>query len=451
MRLDRQDAAPREGRLIATHASFRRALFALLPLLALVGGATVVLRTLERRAKIDTERPDDRVAYLAHHAMTLREDHGQPVWVIDDWSMAQSRFPQAKPPKTMRIFLTGESFAMGSPYVGPKRATHGYGDIAHWLSAELEWRYPGFRFEVVNAAAGGQNSNRIRQIVEDLLPARPDLLIAAVGNNEGWVAPSPFNEALHKWVVYRALKKALLPAASPGERPYFTPQDRNPAAIERQFQANLKRMVELCRAQSVALALATLPINVKYPLGASRSVTPAGIEADEFITRGRELMRERQYAAAIDVFSQSAQRAFAARLIAECYEEMGDFDRAREQYRAYVQSLPLNRTRPSYNDFLRSLAEAESLPLVDLERAVEEASPHGIADPGLFLDYCHMTWRGYQLVAAEIARALIDQERIPPEFGQPGLPPTVEQMIARHGWQALYEADPAAASVRAKR
>ena len=72
-----------------------------------------------------------------------------------------------------------------------------------------------------------------------------------------------------------------------------------------------------------------------------------------------------------------------------------------------TELMPRNRCRPSYNALIREIAATEDhVELLDLQEAARNASPRGIPGPELFVDYCHMNWRGYGLMAEQTIRAL---------------------------------------------
>ena len=84
--------------------------------------------------------------------------------------------PRTKPPGTYRIFVLGESAAMGDP-----APAFGFGRI---LEVLLRDRYPEHRFEVVNAAVTAINSHAVRDIARDVADLEPDLILIYMGNNE---------------------------------------------------------------------------------------------------------------------------------------------------------------------------------------------------------------------------------------------------------------------------
>ncbi|MCZ7583512.1 MAG: hypothetical protein M5R36_09360 [Deltaproteobacteria bacterium] len=400
---------------------------------------TRILEKLEDEQVIDTAVPDDRVAHVTGEIFEQRLIDGTRFFVTVDPSMIASMFPVEKPEGTYRVFVTGGSFAMGTPYVHQDRLLPGYGGISSWLLAELETRFPGGKFEVVNFGVGAQNSSRVRGVVQQLVTAKPDLIVVLTGNNEGYLPATPWNEELNRWVLYRALKKTVVPKTALKDRPYFTPQDPDTKAIEENFQNNIRAIAKTAREAGVALGLGTLPINYRYigpdPRGAAES------PGDDAFQRGLQAMELRRYEQAIEEFSKSKDQPRAAARIGACFEKLGDPEQARRFYRVAVQLLPLNRTRPSYNDFVRTFSAGEAVALFDLEKRAETLGDAGLPPPWFFYDYCHLTWRGYADAAAEIARVLEKNPLLTGRFGPPLPPRTAEQLIERYHWQDLYVTD----------
>src|SRR5260370_5834906 len=102
------------------------------------------------------------------------------------------RFRVQKAPGTFRIFILGESAAMGDPALSfaPSR----------YLEMLLREKYPGRQFEVINVAFTAINSHVILPIARECAAHEGDLWIIYMGNNEmvgpfgaatvfGWQAP----------------------------------------------------------------------------------------------------------------------------------------------------------------------------------------------------------------------------------------------------------------------
>ena len=81
-----------------------------------------------------------------------------------------------KPPGTFRIFIFGESAALGDP-----KPAYSAG---RYLQALLRERFPERRFEVVCAAMTAINSHAILPIAQECARQSGDLWIIYMGNNE---------------------------------------------------------------------------------------------------------------------------------------------------------------------------------------------------------------------------------------------------------------------------
>ena len=83
----------------------------------------------------------------------------------------------AKPAGTVRIFVLGESAAMGTP-----DPSFNFGRI---LGVMLREQYPGMQFEVVNGAMTAINSYVTREIARDCAARQPDLFRRLHGKQRG--------------------------------------------------------------------------------------------------------------------------------------------------------------------------------------------------------------------------------------------------------------------------
>ena len=401
---------------------------------------TFLVSFLEEEEYLNTRRPDDLVSYLAPRWITSTKENDGIRYQIREFSMIDSDFVVPKPSDTFRIFNTGGSFAMGSPYVHQnKNENYFIGGMQDWVKAELEMRIPSFHFETINAAAGAMNSNRVRQIVEKLAPLKPDAFIVATGNNEGYVVRTRFNAALHQWSFYRLLKKTLKPGVPLHHRPMFAPQDPNTRKIEKQYQENITAVVKACKQYKVPLFICTLPINVKFMVPYPKSRGKYYPKASErYLSEGIALLNKGKTKAALKKLHKSKNLGEAAFYIALILEKQQNYKEAQEYYFIHVENMPKNRIRPSFNEFLRKTADEEGLYLVDIDRALRSHSPSGIASPGLFTDYCHLTLEGYYLAGQELLKVLLESKLIPIRTTDPLPAPTAEEIIDTYNWQQKY-------------
>ena len=174
-----------------------------------------------------------------------------------------SRGPLSGAPGHFRLFVLGGSFAMGSPYVTGQEPEPGQeGGIPTELQRALEARHPG-RVEVINAASGGGDSNRVRAVAEQVLREQPDALLLMSCNNEGTLPPGRVRTRLQELGGYRLLQR-LIRGAGEGDRPWYMPQDPDTDAIRAAFEANIRSIVDGARAQGIPVLLGTLPVNLRY-------------------------------------------------------------------------------------------------------------------------------------------------------------------------------------------
>ena len=117
-----------------------------------------------------------------------RQINGHEV-LTDNWQFGWRFFPKEiartpqpfvltrhKAPGTIRIFVFGESAAMGDPEPS-------FG-LPRMLQAMLELKFPSNKFEVINVAMTAINSHVVREIAKDCAPLEGDVWIIYMGNNE---------------------------------------------------------------------------------------------------------------------------------------------------------------------------------------------------------------------------------------------------------------------------
>jgi len=86
------------------------------------------------------------------------------------------KFTAEKPAGTVRVFVFGESAAMGDP-----EPSYGF---ARQLERLLQARHPDQKIEVINVAMTAINSHAIREIAKDCAPLGVDFWLVFAGNNE---------------------------------------------------------------------------------------------------------------------------------------------------------------------------------------------------------------------------------------------------------------------------
>jgi tetratricopeptide (TPR) repeat protein len=343
--------------------------------------------------------------------------------------------PAGKNPGTVRIFILGESAAMGTP-----NPSFGFGRI---LEVMLRRGHPEKKFEVINAAMAGINSHIILPIARECTRHQPDLVILYLGNNEvvGLHAPGPESTWANRnltairilqWIKSTKLGQLLtsLTDGSPTDeqdmeffrRHRVARDDFRRAAVYRNFRANLESICDVVHRAGAGVVLSTVAVNLKDfpPLASLHRVNASEAETAEWESlyhrgiaaeaQGRLAEAVQNYQAAEQVDDHFAELHFR---LARCYYALGRFADARRQYELARDWDALQfRADRRVNEIIREVAANRGGPgmtLVDAERIVGESalSENGIPGDKLFSEHVHLKFDGDYLMAAALYRAVI--------------------------------------------
>jgi len=304
--------------------------------------------------------------------------------------------PAQKSEGTYRIFLLGESAAMGDP-------NPSFG-CARMLERMLGAEYPGVRFEVINAGMVAINSHVIRHIARDVAQLQPDAFIIYMGNNEvvgpygpgtAFYAFSPSLAAIRAGIAMRgtrigqALDVVLRYSSRAKDRDArwngmqqflehrIAADDPRLAAAYRHFERNLRDMVHAGTTAGARVVLCTVGVNLRAspPFGATEDANAAFREAKQLEAAGRYEEAKIRYGAARDLdtlrFRADAQINAAIRRVAGELAGLGTF--------------------------------------VDAEALFARAAEHGIPGNDLFLEHVHMNFHGNFVLASAIRDTLAGQ------------------------------------------
>jgi len=197
-------------------------------------------------------------------------------------SPAPLRMRAKKEPGTYRIFILGESAALGDPQpaFGPGR----------YLQVLLEERFPNTRFEVICAAVTAINSHAILPIARECEKHEGDLWIVYMGNNEmvgpfgattvfGSRAPPWWQvrtglaiqrlrvgQLLMEWA--RKISGASKSASSWAGMQLFMkqrvkPRERSKETVYANFKKNLADILRAARSSGAKVILNTVAVNLK--------------------------------------------------------------------------------------------------------------------------------------------------------------------------------------------
>jgi hypothetical protein len=329
--------------------------------------------------------------------------------------------PARKAPGRVRIFVLGESAAMGIP-----TPAFSFGRV---LERMLRQRWPAGRFEVVNAAVMGIDSHAMARIAHDCAAHEADLLVIYAGNNEMVGPCSPLMRmgrlassrlVLDAWLWLRGTRTAQLTSAcaeglgagaddgQPQTMEFFlahatAAQDPRRATVREHFARNLADCCRSARSAGASVVLCTVATNLSAsPPFASLhrdGLAPADLaewqrlvslgEADERL--GHAAQAAASYRAALALDDRYAELHFR---LGRCLAAAGDRPAARAHFaRARdLDALPFRITGPLNDAVLATARQFQDagVTLIDANEAFRaaQAAPGGLGDERLFTDHC---------------------------------------------------------------
>ena len=382
-----------------------------------------------------------------------QEVNGQTVWV-DNWqfgwrfmprTLARSprplAMPKEKPAGTTRIFVLGESAALGIP-------TPAFG-FSRMLGVLLRERFPDRKFEVINVSVVAINSHVILPIARECARRDGDLWVIYMANNEvigpfgasgilgGQAPPLPViraSLALKTTRVGQLLDAGFqwLRGGSEGSPQWQGMQmwketvardDPRIGRVQDYFQRNLNDILKTGEQAGLPIILSTVACNLKdcSPFASRHQpgLTPDQLTAwEQAFQAGLGLEAGGKWAEAL------AQYQLAARLderyaelqfrLGSCFLALGQATEARQHFQRAKDEDGLQfRPDTRLNETIRSLAAAHSaagVRLLDAEEIFARSSPVGIPGEDLFYEHVHLTPAGNYLLAratAELAAGVL--------------------------------------------
>jgi tetratricopeptide (TPR) repeat protein len=383
--------------------------------------------------------------------------------------------PQAKARDTVRIFVFGESAAKGEPQPA-------FG-LPRMLQAMLSLRYPGVRFEVVNAAMTAINSYAILPIARDCATADGDIWVIYMGNNEV-VGPFGAGTVFGPQVPPLPLIRSVLALKSTrtgqlldfarqwtqksssgsdewgGMKMFLDQQvpadDPRMNAVYDHFKRNLADIIRTGQRNGASMVVSTVAVNLKdcapfasvHRPGLSEpdkskweSLYQLGTKAE---AAGEEQEAKEQFQAAAQIDDRFADLRFRQ---GECALALGQTQEAQRNFQAARELDTLRfRCDSKLNDLIRQRTlhrGREHILLADAEHVFAEQSPDGLPGENLFYEHVHLNFDGNYLLAktisAEIEKLLPDWVTARSSTNQ--FWPSAADCAWRLGWSDLNELD----------
>jgi tetratricopeptide (TPR) repeat protein len=388
-----------------------------------------------------------RLAGVGHSTsfFVRREIHGRSVWADNAWfglsyfpaALARSPspvvMPVAKPAGVYRIFLFGESAALGDP-----RPAYGVG---RYLETLLRERFPGTDFEVVYGAMTAINSHAVLPIARECGGKQGDLWIVYMGNNE-FMGPFGANTVFGPAAPPAGLVRAVLavqrtrvgqtllalsrrlgrtqsaPENWGGLKMFLDqqipPEDPRRERVYANFQRNLEDIVRVGRRAGVPIILSTVACNLK-DCAPFASVPGPVAGSTSFADWSRLCQAGETDAAHGDWAGAWTNYEAAARLtpshaglhfqLGQCALALGRLEVARDEFTRSrdLDTLPF-RADSRLNAIIASTARrfaGQGVTLLDAGQALASLSASGIPGEEAFHEHVHLNFEGnYQLARA---------------------------------------------------
>jgi tetratricopeptide (TPR) repeat protein len=330
--------------------------------------------------------------------------------------------PVEKPRGTFRIFVLGESAAMGDP-------DPAYG-FSRYLDVMLRKRFRSLQFEVVNTGSVAINSHVLLPIAKGLASQRPDLFIIYSGNNEVVGPYGPGTALTSSGMSLPVIRTSIFVRSTrvgqlltklgtqkrewSGMEMFLDRQVPESSPLMKHayanFESNLRDTIAIARKSGARVIVATVATNLRdcAPF-ASLHRQDLGQDAlrswSALVQKGSDLENGRLYAdalktylAATQIDDQYAELEFR---IARCLWMLGDYRAAREHFlRARDLDTLRFRADSKINDINRSVASSSSgVELVDADEIFAKESLNGIAGSELVYEHVHLTPEGNYLLA----------------------------------------------------
>lgn len=352
-------------------------------------------------------------------------------------------FASDKPEDEFRIFCLGGSTVQGRPYLPDT-------SFSQWLELELNAIDDSKNYNVINCGGISYASYRLRPIVEEVMNYQPDMVIVATGHNEfledKTYAEVKTRSGARMWFEDQAksLRTVMLLRKMVGGEARVEPKTETQPSAEtldtrlddpsgyasyhrddewhndicEQYDRSVNAMIDTCSSSGVPLVLVKLGANLRdCPPFKSEHSTELSVSDEQqwqVLFDEATFLDKTDPEAALTVYLQALQLDDEYPLlhfrIARCYDFLAKFEEAKTHYQSALNLdvCPL-RMCEEIADSLARIALQKNVPLVDAAAAIEQLGPEQICGFESYIDHVHPTIKAHQVIAAQIAKTMTDQ------------------------------------------
>ncbi len=320
-------------------------------------------------------------------------------------------FLRQKSDSTFRVFVQGASTAVGYPF-------YQAGSFPRLLKHRLSRTFPEKNIEVVNTGITAVNSYTLWDVGDKIIDQKPDLVIIYAGHNEYYGALGVGSSAsvgshpalvrsylrLKNFRFFQLLENGMMALMKSDAQNTMSTSETtlmevmakeqeiplNSEAYNagiKQFQSNLKRILDKYESHEIPVILSTLVANEK-------DVKPF-ISEDLDIQEFAKSMKFNPS----DAHKLAQKNADAAYILGQHYLEKSP-DSAKK-YLHLAKELDLLRFRApeKINEVITEQARERKLPLVDMKNIFESRVSNGIVGNELVAEHVHPNVEGYFVMA----------------------------------------------------
>ncbi len=344
-----------------------------------------------------------------------------------------------KPENTLRIFVFGESAALGWP-------DSSY-SIGNFLLAMLNTLYPEYNWEVFNVCFAGINSHIIRYLVENSLFLQPDLAIFYMGNNEAHgtfgllhsfrnsIPLSPWIVQTHihlqnLYLVQQLRKVALMVKQVLPKRTMRIVRwdDRRVNIVAKNFEDNLRSIIEILDREHIPVFVSTIGANLRdwLPIESwfREDISKEEVEEwNKYFGEGLSLLSVENILQAKETFAKALKidptpailnYFFAWTLLLE-----GDEPQAKKYFLEACDKdgFGFVRSKSFINEVIqgvsKSFTDNQNVRLIPIAEELSTHAQNHIPGNDLFVDSCHLNFYGTYVIARAYLREIIKKFSLP--------------------------------------
>ena len=346
-------------------------------------------------------------------------------------------FKKKKSPNTFRIFVLGESSALGFPY------TH-RGSFPRMLEYRLDKTFPDKEFEIINLSITAVNSYTLMAFTDEIIKMLPDAILIYSGHNEYYGAMGVgstnrigYSRNIIKFILclkqFRVVQLAFnLQVKLKGTNTLkYQKTDtglmRKVAGEQRidfgsvlynrglnQFESNMDEMLRKYQKHHIPVFLSDIVSNEKgqKPFISVLSPSTDTLTFMKEYRKGLEAYKAKDFDTAFNHFliANQIDSTYAMNnfLIGEILYEKDDYNRANHFY-SNAKELDVLRFRApeAINTIIKKLCfKYNNIHFVESKKKFIANSPHGIIGNELFIDHLHPNIPGYFLISDAFYDAL---------------------------------------------